>query len=167
MNCIFVTVLTVSDCGTKSQQAGTVYGIGPGCPNYVERVESALLSYGADTDSETNPFEVGLGKLVNLDRPENFIGKAALTRIARQGLKRRQVGLFLDGAQISPNPHPYPIMHNAKQVGTMSVSAYSPRCKANIAIGMVANSIPDTATDLVVEAPDGPRNAHITGLPFC
>ena len=46
------------------KEAGKPYGIGPGSPNYVERIESGLLSYGADTDDSTNPFEVGMGKFI-------------------------------------------------------------------------------------------------------
>ena len=37
-------------------EAGEPYGIGPGAPNYIERIESGLLSVGADTDDDTNPF---------------------------------------------------------------------------------------------------------------
>ncbi len=151
----------------RVKEAGKPHGIGPGTPNYVERVESALLSYGADTDDETNPFEVRLGKLVNLDNEADFVGKAALAAIASQGPKRRQVGLFLAGGPVRPNPHPYRIILNGEPVGTMSVAAYSPRLDNNIAIALIDNNVADDESELVVDAPGGPRNAAITGLPFC
>jgi aminomethyltransferase len=37
-----------------------------------------MLSYGQDMDIEVNPFEVGLGWQVNMQKTTNFIGKAAL-----------------------------------------------------------------------------------------
>ncbi|WP_235260241.1 hypothetical protein [Octadecabacter algicola] len=43
------------------REAGQPWGIGPWNPNPVERVGSALLSYGGDTDDTTNPYEVRLG----------------------------------------------------------------------------------------------------------
>ena len=40
------------------KEAGQPHGIGPGNPNWCERVESGLVSYGGDSDGQTNPFEV-------------------------------------------------------------------------------------------------------------
>lgn len=151
----------------RVKQAGGPYGIGPGTPNYVERVESALLSYGADTDDRTNPFEVGLGKYVNLDSANDFIGKAALTRIHAEGVKRRQVGLFLDGDRVASNPSQYPIVRGNDKVGMMCVTAWSPRVGRNIAIALIDNCIGDDEAGLAVIFPDGERDARITGLPFC
>ena len=39
-----------------------------------------MLSYHADADIHTNPFELGLDRLVNLDSNIDFIGKAALKK---------------------------------------------------------------------------------------
>ena len=49
------------------KEAGKPWDIGPGNPNLCERIESGLLSWGGDTDEETNPFEVRMGKYVDLD----------------------------------------------------------------------------------------------------
>ena len=51
------------------REAGKPWDIGPGNPNLMERIESGLLSWGGDTDEETNPFEVRMGKYVDLDVP--------------------------------------------------------------------------------------------------
>ena len=37
-----------------------------GCPNLIERIESALLSYGNDFDNGDNPFEANFDKYINL-----------------------------------------------------------------------------------------------------
>ena len=65
-------------------KAGAPFGIGPGTPNYVERLKG-LISYGADTDADTNPFELGMDNFINLDQPHEFIGKSALKAIKVAG----------------------------------------------------------------------------------
>ena len=53
------------------KEAGRAYQIG--LPNYIERVESGLISYGADTDEKSNPFELGLDRFIDLERSSDFI----------------------------------------------------------------------------------------------
>ncbi len=50
-------------------QAGQAFEIGPGCPNLIERIEGALLSYGNDILYGDNPLECGLDKFCHLERP--------------------------------------------------------------------------------------------------
>ena len=78
------------------REAGRPWDIGPGNPNFCERVETGLLSYGGDTDAHTNPYEVRLGKYIDLHVPDDVIGIAALRRIHAQGPRRHQLGVLLD-----------------------------------------------------------------------
>ena len=55
--------------------AGKDYGLQPGHTSSIRRIEGGMLSYHADADIYTNPFEVGLDRLVALDSKINFIGK--------------------------------------------------------------------------------------------
>ena len=41
--------------------------------------------YGNELDRDTNPFEAGLGRVVKLDKPGDFVGRAALERVAGTG----------------------------------------------------------------------------------
>ena len=66
-------------------EAGSPWEIGPGSPNPNERIESGLLSWGGDTDAETNPFEVGLDRYVDLDVSDDVVGIQALRRIHAEG----------------------------------------------------------------------------------
>ena len=50
----------------------------PPAKQHHSRIEGGMLSYGQDMDIEVNPFEVGLGWQVNMQKTTNFIGKAAL-----------------------------------------------------------------------------------------
>ena len=85
----------------KIMEAGKDLGLKPGHTSSIRRIEGAMLSYQADADINTNPYEVGLDRLVNLDSNINFIGKDALKKIKDEGIKRKQVGLMLDCKPLS------------------------------------------------------------------
>lgn len=162
----------------RLMEAGRPFGIGPGAPNVVERVESALLSHNTDTAGDANPFEVRLGKFVNLDRADDFIGKAALTRIRDEGPRRRLIGLFLDGPPVTPSRHPWPVSYKGSFVGTASVAVYSPRLARNIALALLTVASLESAAGegggdgkgdaaFQVASETGPRSGTVTDLPFC
>ena len=69
-------------------EAGKEYGLQPGHTSSIRRIEGGMLSYHADADINTNPFELGLDRLVNLENEVNFIGKEALKKIKQEGIKR-------------------------------------------------------------------------------
>jgi len=59
----------------KLFEVGKEFNVKPGCPNLIERIESALLSYGNDFDNNDNPFECGFDQYVSLDSEVVFLGK--------------------------------------------------------------------------------------------
>ena len=149
--------------------AGSAVGIGPGAPNDVERLESGLLSYGADARAQTypaNPFEVGLGKLVDLDGPDDFIGKQALLKVRRDGVKRRLAGFIIHGDPVSGSEHPVPVKQNNNVVGSIGEMAYSSRLGKSIAIGIISNQISDNTDNLAITINGESRRIAITALPF-
>ena len=97
-----------------------------------------MLSYHAHADIHTNPFELGLDRLVNLDSNINFIGKEALKKIKHDGVKRLQVGLEIKCENLSgPNTTFWPLKSDNKNIGKITSAVYSPRLKKNIALAMV------------------------------
>ncbi len=68
--------------------AGMPFGLKPGHTSSIRRIKGGMLSYHADADINTNPYELGFDRLVNLDMEADFIGKAALRRIHEQGVSR-------------------------------------------------------------------------------
>jgi aminomethyltransferase len=79
--------------------AGEPFGLKPGHTSSIRRIEGGMLSYHADMDLGTNPFELGMDRLVDLEMEADFIGKDALRAIKAAGVTRRQVGLSIDGAE--------------------------------------------------------------------
>ena len=90
--------------------AGKEFGLKPGHTSSIRRIEGGMLSYHADADIYTNPFELGLDRLVNLDGDIDFIGKEALKRIKAEGVKRLQVGLEIKCEMLAgPNTKFWPL----------------------------------------------------------
>ena len=166
----FELYLTDGSQGTRLwnlvREAGKPWDIGPGNPSFCERVESGLLSYGGDTDETTNPFEVRLGKYIDLDAPDDVIGIQALRRIHQQGVRRQQLGVMLDGEQPTElGFHWHGIHHQGQRVGDRTNCVWSYRLKRNIGFGLVSASCPPG--DRVAVHKDGQVfGATLTALPF-
>ena len=121
------------------KEAGQPWGIGPGNPNPIERIESGLLSYGGDTDDQTNPFEVRLGKYVDLSLDDAVVGIRALRQIKSDGVQRQQLGIILeDQAHRTGHAIWYDIQKEGRKVGHMTNGAWSPRAQTMIGFGLVS-----------------------------
>lgn len=126
-----------------------------------------MLSYHADADIHTNPFELGLGRLVNLDMEAEFIGKFALQRIRDNGVARKQVGLIIDGDPMQgPNTAFWTVHHDGVAVGKVTSAVYSPRLKKNIALAMVTVDAAELGTELQVLMQTGETVATVVERPF-
>ena len=121
------------------KEAGRPWDIGPGNPNFCERVESGLLSYGGDTDEFTNPFEVRLDKYIDLTVADDVIGIEALRRLRAAGPARHQLGVVLDGEEpTSLGFHWHSIRKDGAEVGHMTNCVWSYRLTRNIGFALIA-----------------------------
>ncbi|MCY3878591.1 MAG: glycine cleavage system protein T [Rhodobacteraceae bacterium] len=147
-------------------QAGSGCNAAPGAVSHARRIESGILSWGVDMTPQENPYEVGLGRLVELDGAPEFVGRAALERMRELPPARRLVGMRIEGTALEPNEDLWPLTRGGKTAGRLTSLAYSPRLQANIALGLVAAEDAAAGTQLVVDTWDGPRKAWVSGLPF-
>jgi aminomethyltransferase len=148
--------------------AGAPFGIGPGAPNDIERVESGLISYGSDMRRQVipaDPFEMGLGGLVDLAREDDFVGRVALHRIAARGAERRRVGFWVDGTPASPG-HPVPVNLRGEVAGILSEMVFSPRLGRTIGVGLLRADLDDDTEGLGAALPGGAAGLRPTPLPF-
>ena len=121
------------------KEAGQPWGIGPGNPNWSERVESGLISFGGDTDGQTNPYEVRMGKYVDLHVPDDTVGIQALRRISAEGPKRHSLGIILDaGDPVSPGFSWNPIYKNGVKVGDLTNCIFSIRVQKNLGFALIS-----------------------------
>ena len=147
--------------------AGASYGIAPASPSRIRRIEAGILDYRVDIDLQTNPYEVGLGRLVNLDRSNDFIGKSALQRIKENGVDRRLVGVEIGGEPImQTNQYRWPVRDGDNRVGELTSSVYSPRLQKNIGYVMVPPALGALGTALIIETEQGDASAVVVPKPF-
>ncbi len=155
------------DLWNAVEAAGAAYGIGPGAPNGIERIESGLLSYGGDTTPGSNPFECGMARYVQTDIEPDFVGKAALQRIKAEGPERLFVGLVLqEGAIDWPMGHREEVRLDGEVVGTMSGVANSRRVGAVIGVAQIRADVVAAGAAVQVTTPAGIMSAEIRTLPF-
>jgi aminomethyltransferase len=147
--------------------AGASHGLKPGHTSSIRRIEGGMLSYHADADIDTNPFELGFDRLVNLDMDAEFIGKAALRKIKQEGPMRKQVGLVLDCAPLTgPNTTFWAIQQDGATIGKVTSAVYSPRLKQNIALAMVATDAAIMGAEVEVLTNSGAVKATMVERPF-
>jgi len=151
----------------KIMLIGKKFGLKPGHTSSIRRIEGGMLSYHADADIKTNPYELGLDRLVSLDIEDNFIGKDALKKIYKDGIKRKQVGIIIDCEPLkAPNTTFWPIIKDDKIVGKITSAVYSPRLKKNIALAMVSINNSAIGTDLEIQMFSKKNRGTIVNKPF-
>lgn len=155
------------DLWERVMEAGRPHNIAPTGPSDIRRIEAGILNYGADMTLENNPYEVGLGWLVDLDQSADFIGKAALQRIKGEGVQRKLVGLEIEGERIGFNMDRWPVSRNGAVIGGVTSAIYSPRLEKNIAYAFVPVEHAALGTRLTVSVPEaGERAATVVRKPF-
>ena len=155
------------DLWEKIMAAGAPFNLKPGHTSSIRRIEGGMLSYHADADIYTNPYELGLDRLVNVDMDADFIGKSALRKIRDTGVTRKQVGLIIDCAPLKgPNTTFWAIVKDGETVGKVTSAIYSPRLRKNIALAMVSADCADIDTVLNIQATSGSMIASVVEIPF-
>jgi aminomethyltransferase len=146
----------------RVMEAGKPFGLLPTGPCDIRRIEAGILNYGIDMTLETNPYELGLERLVDLDKASDFIGRGALKTIKVNPLKKKLAGLEIQGAPMEMNMTRYPV----KSGGHVTSLVYSPRLKKNIGYALVPVEYATPGTRLEIEAPEGMRRATVVPMPF-
>ena len=148
------------------QEAGSAAGVIPcglGARDTL-RLEAGMPLYGNELDRATNPFEAGLGRVVKLDKPGDFVGRAALERVAREGIAKRLVGLVVTGRGIARHGHP--VFAADRSTGIVTSGTHSPTLGKAIAMAYVAPGDGEPGTILDVEIRDQRVSAEVVPLPF-
>jgi aminomethyltransferase len=128
------------------------------------RLEAGMPLYGNELDRETTPYDAGLGRVVKLDKPDDFVGRAALERIAAAGPPKRLVGLIVEGRGIAR--HAYPVLAGERRTGIVTSGTQSPTLGVPIAMAYVAPGDAEPGTILAVEIRNAPVPTKVVDLPF-
>lgn len=126
--------------------AADVQPCGLGCRDTL-RFEVGLPLYGDELSADITPIEASLSMFVKLDKPE-FIGKEALAKQKAEGVKRRIVGLELEGNAIPR--HGYPVEVNGEQVGEITTGYRSISTGKSVAMAMINKPYDKLGTEVEV-----------------
>jgi aminomethyltransferase len=135
----------------------------------VLRVEAGLPRYGHEINETIDPVTAGLGSIVRSG--DDFLGAAAIGRIAAAGAARRRAGLVLSGPAADQAPA-IPRLGAAvwradgSEAGTVTSGTYSPTLDRPIALAYLPSDDAEIGTQLTVETSAGPAPAKVTALPF-
>ena len=132
---------------------GTRSGSRPGCRS------TATSSTARRTRSRP-----GLGRVVKLEKAGDFVGRAALAKVAQDGPAKRLVGLSITGRGIARHGHP--VLRDGAPTGVVTSGTHSPTLGRPIAMAYVAPADAEPGTILAVEIREQPVSAEVVPLPF-
>ena len=145
---------------------GKEFDVKPGCPNLIERIESALLSYGNDMDNNDNPFECGFDKYISLDTEAIFLGKDNLKKIQSEGIKRKLMGVQIDAKAIDVSGSIDLKDENNNKIGELRSGCYSPYFGKVIGIAMLKKPFWKVSQTVKIEINGNSFDGKVCDLPF-
>jgi glycine cleavage system aminomethyltransferase T len=154
------------DLWDRVMEAGRPLEIRAIAPSEQRRIEAGIFNYGSDMTIENNPFEItGMERLVEFTA--DFIGRAALERIAVQGVRRKLVGVEFGGEPFRMWLEDFwPVVRDGTAVGRLTSAGRSFRLEKNIGYAWVPAELAEPGTELELQSSDGPVPAVTAALPF-
>jgi len=150
----------------KLFEVGKEFNVKPGCPNLIERIESALLSYGNDMDNDDNPLECGLDKYVNLDTEVNFLGKEKLKEVKKKGITRKLMGVIIEAKEINVSKSINLTNDKNSKIGELRSGVYSPHFKKVIGIAMLDKPYCEISQTFKISINGDVFEGKVCDLPF-
>ena len=145
---------------------GEEFNVKPGCPHLIERIESALLSFGNDFDNNDNPLECGFDKFVDLDSDVKFLGKEKLKKIKAEGITKKLMGVIIDAKEISVSESIKLMDENNNFAGELRSGVYSPHFQKVIGIAMLKKPYWNIAQNVKIQIKEKIYYGKVCDLPF-
>jgi aminomethyltransferase len=127
------------------------------------RTEAGMPLYGHELDLDTTPLEARLDFGVQLTGGP-FLGKEALERQKREGLKKALVGFEVDTKRVPRNG--CPLVKNGERIGVVASGTYAPTLDKNIGMGFVPPSLVEVGSKFDVDIRGGIHGCTVVPLPF-
>ena len=155
------------DLWNRVMEAGEEFAIRPTAPIEARRIEAGIMNYNSDMTLHNNPFEImGLEHLVE-EQPQDYIGKEALERIRREGVRRKLVGIELEGDELRAELSWFwPVSKDGRVVGEVTDAVWSPRLERNIGYVWVPVELSEPGNVLDVESESGRLVGRTAAIPF-
>ena len=130
------------------------------------RLEAGMPLYGNELGRDGNPYEAGLGRVVKLDKPGDFVGRGALESVSQSGPERSLVGLAVRGRQVARHGHEVLAPGQDGPIGTVTSGAPSPTLGMPIAMAYVPPPSAEVGTMVEIAIRGARVEADIVPLPF-
>jgi aminomethyltransferase len=135
------------------------------------RLEAGMPLYGNELGADMTPFDAGLGRVVKLDKPGDFVGRSALAERAQATPQRRLIGLTSQSRRVPR--HGYAVLWDGQPCGIVTSGAPSPTLGVPIAMAYVRPDVAVAAADsgtgtgrLAVDVRGRAEPATLVELPF-
>jgi aminomethyltransferase len=133
------------------------------------RLEAGMPLYGNELGADLTPFDAGLGRVVKLDKPGDFVGREALAARAEAAPERVLVGLAVQSRRVAR--HGYTVLWDGQPAGTVTSGSPSPTLSRPIAMAYVSPEVAAAAADdaagrLAVDIRGNAEPATLVPLPF-
>ena len=114
------------------------------------RIERFIPFWGDELNADTNPFETNKGGKVMLNKPKEFIGKDAITKIKERGVTKRLAQFQIDNKKYDKDKDLWPgggeaLYRDGQYVGCVTNAAYGFTLKKMICLGFIHH--PDSFKD--------------------
>jgi aminomethyltransferase len=163
---IFVDVAAAATIWDALTQAGKAVGLVPvglGARDTL-RLEAGMPLYGNELGPDTTPFEAGLGRVVNLAKEGDFVGRSALEKARVDGPRKKLVGLVVRGRGIAR--HGYEVFAGDRRTGIVTSGTLSPTLNEPIAMAYVTPTDAEPGTIVAVGIRGQRVSAEVVPLPF-
>ncbi|MGQ0840128.1 glycine cleavage system aminomethyltransferase GcvT [Actinokineospora sp.] len=165
---LYVDAAKATDVWRALTDAGQEHGLIPAglaCRDTL-RLEAGMPLYGNELGPEQTPFDAGLGRVVKFDKPEDFVGRAALER-RRDTDVADSVLVGLTGTGKRAARHGYSVLDaDGEPVGTVTSGALSPTLGHPIAMAYVPAALSEPGTALAVDIRGSVTPVEVVKLPF-
>jgi aminomethyltransferase len=165
---IYIPVASAEKIFDALMDAGSKFDLMPtglACRDTL-RLEAGMPLYGHEMNESVNPYEAGFGKVVRLDKPGDFVGKEALTKLAETAPARVLVGLAGEGKRAARADYEVFEADSAFSIGTITSGALSPTLGFPVAMAMVGVDFAEIGTSISVDIRGTKAPYQVVKLPF-
>jgi aminomethyltransferase len=163
---LYVRNISAPTLWAELMEIGAPYGLVPAglASRDTLRLEAGMPLYGHELGLETFPVQAGLGRVVNLTKEGDFVGRAAVEAGPPDGA-RVLVGIAAEGRRAGRADYPL-FDADDREVGVITSGALSPTLGFPIAMAYVDPGVSEPGTPLFIDVRGSRVPASVVPLPF-
>jgi aminomethyltransferase len=127
------------------------------------RLEAAMPLYGHELDESIDPLTAGLSFAVKM-KAGDFIGKSALAQVKAAGIRKKRIGLVLEGKRIAREG--CGVLIDGRDVGKVTSGTFSPTLEKPLAMAYVESGVGHVGQPAEIDIRGKREPATVVALPF-